>query len=83
MKKVLAHLYILASAYTVAYIMGTVVTIAAALMLHFILWIPLTVPPLEVLGIGIRFVAVVAAILVVLYARSLDYREAVVEYLQR
>jgi hypothetical protein len=83
LKKVLAHLYILASAYTVAYIMSTVIIIAAALTLHFIFWIPLTVPPLEVLGIGIRFVAVVAAILVVLYARSLDYRESVVEYLQR
>lgn len=83
MKKVLAHLYILASAYTVAYIMGIVITIAAALTLHFIFWIPLTVPPLEVLGIVIRLIAVVAAILVVLYARSLDYREAVVEYLQR
>lgn len=83
MKRVFAHLYILASAYTIAYIMGIAITSAAALTLHFIFWIPLVVPPLEIIGIVFRFVAVVAAILVVLYARSLDYRESVAEFLQR
>lgn len=83
MKKIIAHFYVLASAYTMAYVMVAFIIVAAALTLHFIFWVPLGLPPSETIGIVLRFIAVVAAAIVIVYSRSVDYRESIIEYLQR
>jgi hypothetical protein len=81
MKLVFAHIYVLTISYITCYFVLSAAAIAAALALHFIFWMPLTIPQADILGICARAIMVVSVLVTVLYAASRDYKDALLEKL--
>lgn len=81
MKQFIVHSYALLVSFITSYLLVCGLILLAGLALHFILWIPISIPPAELLGILARGALVLSAILTLLYSLSNDYREAVLERL--
>jgi hypothetical protein len=81
MKPVLAHIYVLTIIYITCHFVLVTALIATVLALHFIFWMPLTIPQADILGICARAIMVVSVLVTILYAASRDYKDAFLEKL--